>query len=275
MASTATGGSCRPWFQIFKQKCDARNLCDFWSRDNLRRFKGRLKALNIDLTKLTDLKISTDLQRTEDGGREQLEELLKQLNPRLVIIDTLARIRAPQTTKGGYSEDYNAIAPFQDLANKYECCILVVTHTRKPDAPSEDPIETIIGTLGISGAADGVVVLEGNRSSSLFNLYLIGRDIADTEPLTIRKRSTGGWDYEAEGAKAILTQERQVVVDLLKLTGPLGAQEIADELSKKTPATRKLLREMKASGIVFQKNNRSVYMLPTHISNNSNEDVQT
>jgi hypothetical protein len=247
----------------------------FGLEDNLRRFKGRLKALDIDLTKLTDLKISTDLKRTENGGREQLEALLQQLKPRLVVIDTLARIRTAQTNKVGYSEDYNAIAPFQDLANKYECCILVVTHTRKSDAPSEDPLETITGTLGISGAADGVVVLEGNRSSSLFNLHLIGRDIADTEPLTIRKRSTGGWDYEADGAKAILTQERQAIVDLLTLHGPLGAQEIADELSKKTPATRKLLREMKASGIVFQKNNRGVYMLPTHISNNSIEDAQT
>ncbi len=243
--------------------------------DNLRRFKGRLKALDIDLAKLANLKIGTDLKRTENGGREQLEALLQQLEPRLVIIDTLARIRTAQTNKGGYSEDYNAIAPFQDLANKYECCILVVTHTRKSDAPSEDPLETITGTLGISGAAGGVLILEGNRSSSLFNLSLIGRDIADTDPLTIRKRSTGGWDYEADGAKAALTQERQAVVDLLTLNGPLGVQEIADELGKKTPATRKLLRAMKASGDVFQQNKRGAYTLPTHMGNNGNNDEET
>ena len=115
----------------------------------------------------------------------------------------------------------------------------------------------------------------GNRSSELFNLHLIGRDIADTKPLTIRKRPTGGWDYEADGAKAILTQERQAVVEALTLNGPLGAQEIADELGKKAPATRKLLREMTASGHILQPNKRSVYMLPTHIGNNGNEDAQT
>ena len=241
----------------------------------MRRFQGRLKDLNIDLTQLSDLKIGTDLKRTDNGGQKQLEQLLKQLKPRLVVIDTLARIRPTQIARGGYSEDYNAIAPLQDLANKYECCILIVTHTRKSDAPSEDPLETITGTLGISGAADGVLILEGHRSSTLFNLHLIGRDIPDTKPLTIRKRSNGGWDYEADGAKAILTQERQAVVEVLTLNGPLGAQEIADELGKKGPATRKLLREMTASGHILQPNKRSVYMLPTHIGNNGNNDEET
>ena len=152
---------------------------------------------------------------------------------------------------------------------------MIVTHTRKSDAPSEDPLETITGTLGISGAADGVLVLEGNRSSNLFNLHLIGRDIADTDPLTIRKRPNGGWDYEADGAKAILTQERKAVVDVLTLNGPLGAQEIADELGKKASTIRKLLREMLASGDIFQSNKRGAYMLSSHMGNNGNNDEKT
>lgn len=106
---------------------------------------------------------------------------------KLVIVDTLAKWRAPQRGAGNsYAEDYEAIGPLKQLLDHYRASGLVVHHTRKLRA--EDPFDELSGTLGISGAADTLWVLDRERGSDAANLYVTGRDVADsTVPMTWHK----------------------------------------------------------------------------------------
>jgi hypothetical protein len=50
-----------------------------------------------------------------------------------------------------YSADYDAITPLQRYAGENRLTIILVTHTRKMLA--DDPLESVSGTNGITGAA--------------------------------------------------------------------------------------------------------------------------
>ena len=81
-------------------------------------------------------------------------------NPQLVILDTLAGVRADRNARETiYEGDYKAL---RDLhlplrSNEAGIAVLVLTHQRKLEA--DDPIDTISGSLGLAGCADTSIIL--------------------------------------------------------------------------------------------------------------------
>jgi hypothetical protein len=97
-------------------------------------------------------------------------------NP-LVIIDTLARIRPPQTARANqYREDYQFGSSLKAIAD-LGATVLGVHHTRKGE--SEDFLESASGTNGLMGAADFVMVLTRGRNESNALLSITGRDVVE------------------------------------------------------------------------------------------------
>ena len=122
--------------------------------ENQRRLQKRLSQLNEGWASAKSLTLHTEWPRFQQGGLEHLENAIKTLTPRVVVIDTLAKVR-PSTGRNAnaYEADYNAVAPLTTLASKYRCCILIVTHNRKGKS-EEDALEQISGTLGLAGAVE-------------------------------------------------------------------------------------------------------------------------
>ncbi len=58
-------------------------------------------------------------------------------------------------------KDVKALEPITDVANKYRYTILIVTHNRKGKAET-DPLEQVSGSLGLTDAVDGVMIIDGN-----------------------------------------------------------------------------------------------------------------
>ena len=93
----------------------------------------------------------------------------------LVIIDTLQRIRGRTPDNGSYAADYDTIAKLKVFSDQRGIALLLVHHTRKEGA--EDVFDTISGTNGILGAADGALVLhKDKRTSGDAILDVVGRD---------------------------------------------------------------------------------------------------
>ena len=99
--------------------------------------------------------------RQDKGGLAQLAEwLTAHPGTRLVVIDTYPLFRPAHQSKGGsqtYSEDYLFAATLKQLADQFQVCILLVCHCRK--AGSDDFQDEIMGSQGLSGAADASLVL--------------------------------------------------------------------------------------------------------------------
>lgn len=215
--------------------------------ENQRRLQKRLSQLDKGWASAKSLTLHTEWPRFQQGGLEHLENAIKTLTPRVVVIDTLAKVR-PLTGRNAnaYEADYNAVAPLTTLASKYRCCILIITHNRKGKS-EEDPLEQISGTLGLAGAVDGALVIEGARGDQTAKLTLVGRDIEQDGEFAIQRLATGGWDWLGKAESVFISQARQELIDALKLHGPMTPKGIADLLGKGQGATRKLLRDMLGS----------------------------
>lgn len=99
-------------------------------------------------------------------------------NTRLIIIDTLQKIREVGGDKYCYASDYEIVSRLKQFAEEYNLCLLLVHHTRKQD--SDDSFDTISGTNGLLGAADGAFIMHKvKRTDNKALLDIVGRDQSD------------------------------------------------------------------------------------------------
>lgn len=97
---------------------------------------------------------------------------------KLIVIDTLQRIREVGGEKFSYGSDYEIVAQLKKFADLHNICILVVHHTRKQGA--DDSFDTISGTNGLLGAADGAFIMQKEkRTDNKATLDVVGRDQQD------------------------------------------------------------------------------------------------
>lgn len=78
---------------------------------------------------------------------------------KIVCIDSLTKFRViPDVRVPAFMADYEAVNMLHDMSKKHQgICIDIVHHTRK--AKSDDPIDDISGTYGLTAAADSYVVM--------------------------------------------------------------------------------------------------------------------
>jgi hypothetical protein len=235
--AVATGG-----LALGKVRVDPGECLYLALEDGRRRLQGRLRKLLAVWggTAPPRLHFRNAWRRIDEGGLDDLSRWLTE-HPacRLVVIDTLQRMR--KTTAGSanqYAIDYDAMAQLQALALRQGIAIVVVHHTRKGrpgDATDLDPLETVSGTMGLTGAADAVLVLKRKRNQKLGTLSVTGRDVEEREiPLT--------WDPQychweqteaATGPDADLTPDRRAVRQAIRDAGhPLGVSDLCLALKK-------------------------------------------
>ena len=86
----------------------------------------------------------------------------------------------------------------QELATRHGITIIVVHHVRK--AGADDVMDTVSGTLGLTGTADSIIVL--GKSEKGVRLCVSGRDLEEEADKVVRfDRATAKWtvlgDYAA------------------------------------------------------------------------------
>jgi hypothetical protein len=105
------------------------------------------------------------------GRRGLLDRYLVE-NPsiRLVVIDSLTRFRVvPDVRVPAFMADYEAVNLLHDLSKKHPgVCFDVIHHTRK--AKSEDPIDDISGTYGLTAAADSYLVMRHHADGAIMHV---------------------------------------------------------------------------------------------------------
>lgn len=234
--------------------------------DGERRLQKRLHQILGNGTVPATLDTATEWNRLDEGGLDALEGWLTS-NPdaRLIVIDTLKRVRPKGNGRAQlYDSDYEALAPLGDLARKYGVSIVVIHHTRKAD--SEDPLDLISGSFGLSGSADGVLVLKRVRGQSEAALYATGRDF-DEQELALRwDAAIWGWKVVGDVGELYIGKERREIIDLLKLEVSLTPKQAATILKRNEGATRKLMLAMASDG-QLENDGSGHYSIPVNNSN--------
>ena len=217
--------------------------------DNPRRLQSRLKKLLPGGAAPEGLELATAWPRLGDGGLDALEAWLNtHPDARLVVIDTLAKFRAAQAGKNLYKEDYEAVEPLVELAARHNVAVLIVHHLRKLGA--EDPLDQVSGSMGLTGGADGALVLNRERGRADAYLYVTGRDIEEEKELALSWDSTTAtWKIAGDAEEYRNSRERQEVEECLRTLGePAGPKEVSEALGKPYNNVKQLMWKMGNDG---------------------------
>ncbi len=114
---------------------------------------------------------------------------------RLIIIDTLQKVRELGGEAYSYAGDYEIVGKLKTFADKHGICLLLVHHTRKQ--PATDKFEMISGTTGLLGCADGAFLLQKERGTTMNGtLDVVGRDQGEQRLHLVRDREHLYWNLD-------------------------------------------------------------------------------
>ena len=221
--------------------------------DSPRRLKKRFRKALMDSKPPENLFVSTTFTSIKDGGLEQLETWLdKHEDVGFVIIDTLARIKGRNNgNRDSYQDDYDELVKIKKVADSRNIGILLIHHTRK--AESEDVYDTVLGTTGITGAADTVIVL--TKNNNMITLNVRGRDVEEAELALEFDNINMNFTLIGDAREYSLTNDRKEIVTMLRGTkGSLKLKEIANALGKESSNVRHRLQKLIEDGFIFQPN---------------------
>ena len=192
----------------------------------------------------------------------------------LVVIDTLQKIRKPKGDT--YAGDYQVVSPLKNLADKLEIAIVCIHHTRKMKA--KDTFDSVLGSTGLTAAADGIYVLERKAEGKPFGqLSFISRDIPDGEISVRFDHDTCRWypvtPYDMEREMLLADEAMSALIDFMKhetifegtateLCERLGLKIGANNLSSKLAKYENSLRNL---GVECTKERRKTQRLLTLI----------
>ena len=145
--------------------------------DSFQRIQTRLFDLTEDAPPTLHFAIMADTLKR--GLEQQIEQFLTD-HPaaKLVVMDTLQRVRSAGGDSNLYANDYQDVGLLKQLADRHHIAILLIHHLRK--LHDDDPMNMISGSTGLSGAADSTFVFQKNsRLANVASLHCTGRDIPD------------------------------------------------------------------------------------------------
>ena len=209
------------------------------------------------------------------GLAEQIEDFVQNHpDTNLVVIDTLQKIRKPKGDT--YAGDYQVVSPLKNLADKLEIAIVCIHHTRKMKA--KDTFDSVLGSTGLTAAADGIYVLERKAEGKPFGqLSFISRDIPDGEISVRFDHDTCRWypvtPYDMEREMLLADEAMSALIDFMKhetifegtateLCERLGLKIGANNLSYKLAKYENSLRNL---GVECTKERRKTQRLLTLI----------
>ena len=143
--------------------------------DDYRRLQERMfRMFGVESTE--HLHFATAAKQIGNGLEDQMELFLREHpDTRLIIIDTMQKVRELGGEGNLYASDYDIIGKMKRFSDKHGICLLLVHHTRKQ--PAADKFDMISGSTGLLGCADGAFLLQKDqRTGVTAMLEVTGRD---------------------------------------------------------------------------------------------------
>lgn len=163
--------------------------------DDYQRIQSRMFMM-YGVNDTPNLHFATAAGKIGNGLDEQLENFMREHpDTKLIIIDTMQKIRELGGEAYSYASDYEIIGRLKQFADKYCICVLTVHHTRKQ--PAGDAFEMISGTTGLLGCADGSLLMQKKKRTALeATIDVVGRDQQDQILYLKKDPETQIWNLE-------------------------------------------------------------------------------
>lgn len=235
------------------------------------RVKDRLGKLIVGRAP-ESLYITHESDRLEAGLVEQLGMWCEDVeHPVLIIIDTMGRVKGgSRRGENAYEGDTRILGDLQRFALQRNLAIVCVHHLKKDPGGNIDYFERVSGSMGITGACDSVVVLQGKRGDENSTLSISSRDFESAELIIGFKdgrwslRSTNSEEWRAQEEYLKSPYVRAVIAMAHHYHRWMGtSSQLADELvsfgadsmdvepRRVTSALLDLREQLKKDGVMF------------------------
>ena len=189
--------------------------------DSENRLQDRLnKVLNGD-TAPENFLYTTRCDDIDNGLIFALQEIIKkEPNIKVIVIDTLQKIRGSYKGNNNYANDYQEMGKLKVFADDNGLCIILIHHLKK--GREDDVFGKVSGTNGIIGSADTIIVLDKkDRADQNTTLHLTGRDVEFNEYVITFNQNTYKWEMVASYDDVKKEEEKELyqndpLVDTIK-----------------------------------------------------------
>lgn len=202
----------------------------------------------------------------------EMIELAKEMQPRLIILDTLSRIRDDNSTESS-AEMGRILEPLQEFAREHNSCVLLVHHTGKikiDNADTLDVFETIRGSSAIRATCRGTIVIAASESGyrmCIENGY-IKQDLKVSLNLSdLTWKLLGKWLTQIDGSQA------DQVLQILAKTEQATLEQLHDQTLINKGSLYKVLSRLTQEGKISKTGSRKAVLysrllakLPKNIS---------
>lgn len=225
--------------------------------DDYQRLQERMfRMFGVDGT--DKLHFATYAKQLGNGLDEQLDTFVRDYpDTRLIIIDTLQKIREMCSEAYSYADDYQIIGRLKQFADRKSLCLLIVHHTRK--TPASDKFDMISGTTGLLGCADGAFILQKeDRTDNTATLDVVGRDQPDQRIYLTRNEESLTWDFNHAERELWKEPPDPLLEDVAKLLTPKtpqwcgSATKLAAALGTDTPISLAMRLNVRAGRLLSE-----------------------
>lgn len=217
--------------------------------DTKRRLQSRIrKLLGPGESASPRLHLARAWPRLDKDGLGALGEWIQAYpDARLIIVDTWARFRPVRLGKSeAYELDYQDGAMVKAIADKYGIAIIIVHHCRKLGAA--DAVEEVSGSVGLTGACDGVLVMRRERGQRHATLTITGRDVDESEQALTFDATYCLWQLVGPAEDFRISKERSEILALFDDGQTLSLRQVESLLGQPGARVRKMLSLMARDG---------------------------
>ncbi|CAN1211888.1 AAA+ ATPase domain-containing protein [Tumidithrix helvetica PCC 7403] len=183
------------------------------------------------------------LEKFKLSELSELIDLAKEIEPRLIVLDTLSRVRDDNTTESS-AEMGRILEPLQEFARDHNCCILPIHHTGKIKLESADALdvfETIRGSSAIRATCRGTLVIAANEQGyrlCIENGYNKQDLKVSLDLNTLTWRLLGKWGIQADASQA------DQVLDYLTKVEHATLEQLHESVGINKPSLYKVLSRL-------------------------------
>ncbi|MDF3129857.1 AAA family ATPase [Kiritimatiellaeota bacterium B1221] len=223
---------------------------------------------------------ASKIPKLDTSGIVHLKQYLNTLpNLKLAVIDTWQLV-APEGSKfkNAYENDYDSISKIKKLADELHIAIVLITHKRKAKGNNEDSFSQVMGSGGVTGVADQIMMLSRKNHSDKAVLEITSR-LAKEQKLSIKvDMDKFLWSLNGNG-DCVETSRNEIFNEVIHIMRAEKQDEYtsSDVLtfmeergnSIKQANLNTYLSRM-ANKNLLEKVSRGVYKLPLHLNYDEN-----
>jgi len=243
-ATASTGGSILG--NLIIEPCNSLYIA---LEDTPRRLQNRMRKQASNPS--DNFIITTEWPRGSEAIFSLYDIIAQYPDLKLIIIDTLGRF-ASFKDGNDYAEMTGVLASIKAVADEFNIAIIIIHHTRKNDS-SDDFVNSSLGSVGIAGAVDSIMILTRKRGTHDGKLSITGRDIEEKEFAVKFNTDCCRWDIIGDAQDVANTNAQQEILDIIRESDkPLLPNQIASLIGKNRSTVRSLLKKLNNSGHVYR-----------------------